>query len=487
MAFVIDLNTQPSSEEIHSFDTHIDMDDINICNSSSNSATKTECSTEVIIHPTISDEEISKVGMLFGTLKEARQFYYNYVNNVGFEPHIRNTNFNKNGRTPINQSIQCKLEKWRLSKVELAHTHRCDPNLSWMFKKNRELSMHVKDVIERKDQAGIRPSKTFQALVDEAGGRSNMKFLEKDVRNYISGKLRINGDDTDAKEMLDYFTRMKEQNPNFFYDICVYSDNSLKHAFSTDARSRAAYKYEMSVAAFVGVNHHERSCLFGCALLISIIFTIWVPILLEHKFGAGMRSTQWSESMHAFFDKYLTCKSNLIQFVHQYDNCLADKEQQELECDAADNRGLIPCVSNSPIEKQFQYGYNNCIFCDVQAEFIKKCDCNLSPRVVKDNQYFYEVTQQKIVKGMSIYSEYEVVFCPISHQVRCNCFSGRPIFKRLKADVDRKIKNGTKKRRASSKHPKEVAVVERDKHLNKATERHITASKHPNVYFSVYC
>ncbi|QHO31033.1 Protein FAR1-RELATED SEQUENCE [Arachis hypogaea] len=112
-----------------------------------------------------------------------------------------------------------------------------------MFKKNRELSMHVKDVIERKDQAGIRPSKTFQALVDEAGGRSNMKFLEKDVRNYISGKLRINGDDTDAKEMLDYFTRMKEQNPNFFYDICVYSDNSLKHAFSTDARSRAAYKY----------------------------------------------------------------------------------------------------------------------------------------------------------------------------------------------------------------------------------------------------
>ncbi|RYR34243.1 hypothetical protein Ahy_A10g048997 [Arachis hypogaea] len=83
--------------------------------------------------------------------------------------------------------------------------------------------------------------------------------------------------------MLDYFTRMKEQNPNFFYDICVYSDKSLKHVFWVDARSRAAYEYfgdmvsfnttyklnkfEMPVTAFVGVDHHRRSCLFGCALL----------------------------------------------------------------------------------------------------------------------------------------------------------------------------------------------------------------------------
>ncbi|KAL4315550.1 hypothetical protein AHAS_Ahas15G0196300 [Arachis hypogaea] len=263
--------------------------------------------TSVIIHPTISDQEIPKAGMLFGTLEDAHQFYYNYANKVRFEPHIRTTNFDKNGRTPINQFIQCnrdgyrtkknptiqrsntvssvyckariyvkldtELGQWRLSKVELVHTHRCDLNLSWMFKKNRELSMHVKDVIERNDQASIRPSKTFQALTDEAGGHSNLKFLEKDIRNYISGKLRIHGDDTDAQEMLDYFTRMKEQNSNFFYDICVYSDNNLKHVIWMDARSRAAYEYfgdwchltpHISLAS---VNHHGRSCLFECALL----------------------------------------------------------------------------------------------------------------------------------------------------------------------------------------------------------------------------
>ncbi|RYR25364.1 hypothetical protein Ahy_B02g059064 isoform B [Arachis hypogaea] len=170
-----------------------------------------------------------------------------------------------------------------------------------MFKKNRKLSMHVKDVIEHNDQAGIRPSKIFQALVEEAGGRSNLKFLEKDVINYISGKLRINGDDTDAQEMLDYFTRMKEQNPNFSFttfvsivrivssmhfgrmldqelltSILVTWCHLTPHTSSTSNfffLDSLIYKltdcptYEMPVAAFVGVNQHGRSCLFGCALL----------------------------------------------------------------------------------------------------------------------------------------------------------------------------------------------------------------------------
>ncbi|XP_020963735.1 protein FAR1-RELATED SEQUENCE 5-like [Arachis ipaensis] len=337
--------------------------------------------------------------------------------------------------------------------------------------------MHVKDVIERNDQAGIRPSKTFQALADEAGGHSNLKFLEKDVRNYISGKLRINGDDTDAQEMLDYFTRMKEQNPNFFYDICLYNDNSLKHAFWVDARSRAAYeyfgdvvsfdttyklnKYEMPVAAFVGVNHHGRSCLFGCALLgneetesfewlmqtfikcmkktpdgilidqcgamataiRNVIpntrhrLCIWhITRKIPHKLGKLSRYEEIKATMHGIiWESHLqeSFESSWYDFIEEYtlhdNNWLNDKEQQELECDAADNRGLIPCVSNSPIEKQFQYEYTNNIFRNVQAEFIKKCDCNLSPRAVKDNQYFYEVTQQKIIKGMSFYSEVDKV------------------------------------------------------------------------------
>ncbi|KAL4328885.1 hypothetical protein AHAS_Ahas13G0244800 [Arachis hypogaea] len=80
---------------------------------------------------------------------------------------------------------------------------------------------------------------------------------------------------------------------------------------------------------------------------------MWVPLFFKDEFWTGMRSTQRSESMDAIFDKYLNSKSSLLQFVRQYQNCLIDKEQKEFECDTTDLRGIIPCVSSSPIEKQF--------------------------------------------------------------------------------------------------------------------------------------
>ncbi|QHO23724.1 Transposon protein [Arachis hypogaea] len=64
-----------------------------------------------------------------------------------------------------------------------------------------------------------------------------------------------------------------------------------------------------------------------------------------------MRSTQKSESMHSFFGGYLHCKTSLVQFVHEYDNVLENKEQKELENDAADSKGLIPCATSSAIER----------------------------------------------------------------------------------------------------------------------------------------
>ncbi|KAL4344307.1 hypothetical protein AHAS_Ahas11G0165300 [Arachis hypogaea] len=48
MTFELDLNTQPSLEEIDSFDAHIDTYNINICSDSSNSIIEPECATEVV-------------------------------------------------------------------------------------------------------------------------------------------------------------------------------------------------------------------------------------------------------------------------------------------------------------------------------------------------------------------------------------------------------------------------------------------------------
>ncbi|RYR51113.1 hypothetical protein Ahy_A06g026165 [Arachis hypogaea] len=123
---------------------------------------------------------------------------------------------------------------------------------------------------------------------------------------------------------------------------------------------------------------------------------MWVPVFFKDEFWAGMRSTHRSESMHVFFDKYLNSKSSLLQFICQYQTYVIDKEQNELECDAADLRGIIPCVFSSPIEKQFQREYTNSMFRDVQDQFIKNADCDISSINHHGTSIVCEVDQQKM-------------------------------------------------------------------------------------------
>ncbi|RYR15984.1 hypothetical protein Ahy_B04g072962 [Arachis hypogaea] len=105
---------------------------------------------------------------------------------------------------------------------------------------------------------------------------------------------------------------------------------------------------------------------------------IWVPIYLDHHFWAGMRSTQRSESMHSFFNKFITRNSSLIQFVKQYDNYLESREQAERESDAADFHTVIPCYSVYEVGEQVSSSIFNkfvVTYDSVAAEV--KCQCLL--------------------------------------------------------------------------------------------------------------
>ncbi|XP_042980271.1 protein FAR1-RELATED SEQUENCE 5-like [Carya illinoinensis] len=79
----------------------------------------------------------------------------------------------------------------------------------------------------------------------------------------------------------------------------------------------------------------------------------WVPVFLKEHFWAGMSTTQRSESMNAFFDGYVHSKTNLKEFVDQFDNALKKKIENECEAEFLSFSGTIPCVSRSPIEKKF--------------------------------------------------------------------------------------------------------------------------------------
>ncbi|XP_042988818.1 protein FAR-RED IMPAIRED RESPONSE 1-like [Carya illinoinensis] len=79
----------------------------------------------------------------------------------------------------------------------------------------------------------------------------------------------------------------------------------------------------------------------------------WILTYLNKCFWAGMSTTQGSESMNAFFDSYVHSRTNLKEFVDQFDNALKKKIKNENLKDFQSFNVTILCISKSPIEKRF--------------------------------------------------------------------------------------------------------------------------------------
>ncbi|XP_015945785.1 protein FAR1-RELATED SEQUENCE 6-like [Arachis duranensis] len=271
----------------------------------------------------LQEDEIPSVGM-------------HYAKKVGFANKIQTTTCDRITKQPINQAIHCnrdgfrgsrvkastrkntilaarckariyvkfvkEKQEWVFLKVELRHLHPYSARKAMHYHEYKKLTMHAKCVIGDNDEAGIRLNKTFLALANEAGGPSNLGFLEKNLRNYITARLRTSNVNADVREMMNYFMRMKNINPNFFYAVNLDEECKFQSAVWVDARCRALYQYygdvvsvdstyitnrhRLPFASFVGVNHHDKWTLLSCALLrnekipsYEWVFSQWVKCM----------------------------------------------------------------------------------------------------------------------------------------------------------------------------------------------------------------
>ncbi|KAK1557300.1 hypothetical protein Q3G72_022043 [Acer saccharum] len=147
----------------------------------------------------------------------------------------------------------------------------------------------------------------------------------------------------------------------------------------------------------------------------------WVPAFLKDYFWAGMSTTQRSESMNAFFDGYIHAKTNLKEFVDQFDNALKKKIENENVADFHSFSVTTPCISRSPIEKRFQELYTNSKFKEVQQQVTGMIDMNpqlhntdgaVKTYLVKDEVHSAEFT--KLVT-------YSVNFSEEDSSAKCSC------------------------------------------------------------------
>ncbi|RYR67384.1 hypothetical protein Ahy_A03g013722 [Arachis hypogaea] len=199
--------------------------------------------------------------MAFNTLEDAAKFYKDYAKTTGFSIRVRS--MNKKGNEIKNQLITCSRTNstaglncptriyihilkdvgvWIISKVVLNHSHSCCPNQAEMLKQHRKLSMSVRRTIQHNEEAGIRPRKTYQSFVAAAGGYRELNFLEKDMRNYITREVQNISEQDDAKGFGKYLLRMKKKNQNFFFELEIEDNQSIKLGFWADTRSIAAFE-----------------------------------------------------------------------------------------------------------------------------------------------------------------------------------------------------------------------------------------------------
>ncbi|KAG6730504.1 hypothetical protein I3842_01G083400 [Carya illinoinensis] len=268
-------------------------------------------------------------------------------------------------------------------------------------------------VLDINNLAGIRMNKSFGSFVVGTGGFENLPFLEKDCRNYIDKARHLRLEVASAGVLRDYFSRMHYKNPGFFYLMDLDDDERLKNIFWVDPCSRhrfclwhilkkvsekpsshRAYKsgLKTQLMKFVyntqTIEEFEKSWkkLISAYTLqeniwlqsLHAVCTHWVPIFLNEYFWAGMSTTQQSESMNVFFDEYVHVKTNLKEFVDQFDSALRKKIENEVSANFHSYSITIPCISRSPIEKKFQELYTNAKSREVQKQVMGLVDMDPS-------------------------------------------------------------------------------------------------------------
>ncbi|CAA7406447.1 unnamed protein product [Spirodela intermedia] len=278
------------------------------------------------------------IGMEFPTHEDAQTFYYAYASRVGFDVRIRlsrrstrdesfvmrrfvctkegftpyEENFDDGGggggggkrrrnRTPTREGckamfevIKKDYERWIVSKLVLEHTHE----LAVAPSRVHYIQSQSEVVVLAKSGGGGTPRETASALNSLAPqigepGRGGLDHHhhhptggEQDARNdtrEAAGQSSFVIGVEETQSLLDYFKRLQDENPAFFYAFQVDKNDCLISVFWADAKARMSYycfgdavtfdssflgnKSMLPFVTFTGVNHHLQSVIFGSALL----------------------------------------------------------------------------------------------------------------------------------------------------------------------------------------------------------------------------
>ncbi|QHN92558.1 Protein FAR1-RELATED SEQUENCE [Arachis hypogaea] len=188
---------------------------------------------------------------------------------------------------------------------------------------------------------------------------------------------------------------MKEKNRNFFFELELEDDQSIKLAFWADARSRAAFEYFKDVISFDTTYNTNR---------YNLVCGSFVGVNHHGNASKGILTDQCASMKRAI-------EACMPTTIHRW-------EQRERESDAVDFHTVIPCATKSSIEAQFQHVYIHQKFREVQVQFRGKVNCITRLMNSALGYSVYKVGKQV---SSSIFNKFAVTYDSVAVQVKCQC------------------------------------------------------------------
>ncbi|XP_073148054.1 protein FAR1-RELATED SEQUENCE 5-like [Henckelia pumila] len=159
------------------------------------------------------------------------------------------------------------------TRIEWSHHHRSE----------RRISNVKGKAIEDMISSGMRATDSYRYMVHEAGGEENVGHTLMDHMNFVN-RWKMNAiEGGDAQKVIEMLQQEDAKDNDFFFRVKLDGDGRLCNVFWRDSMMKEDYdifgdvmvfdttyrtnKYNLICAPFVGINHHWKNVMFGCAFL----------------------------------------------------------------------------------------------------------------------------------------------------------------------------------------------------------------------------
>ncbi|KAL9244694.1 hypothetical protein vseg_018445 [Gypsophila vaccaria] len=252
-------------------------------------------------------------GMEFESYDDAYQYYNSYAKELGFAIRVKSSWTKRNSKEKRGAVLCCNCEgfktfkevacrrketrtgclamirlrlsesnRWRVDEVKLEHNHSFDLEMAQSSKSHKMSEVGEKRPLDSIADVEVRTIKLYRTpTIDVASSRNLASGENENGHGFQSGHLKLKCGNSQVLQ--DYFCQKQLMSPNFFYITDLNDEGLIRNVFWIDSRARASYryfgdvvaidttclsnKYEIPLVAFIGINHHGRFILLGCALI----------------------------------------------------------------------------------------------------------------------------------------------------------------------------------------------------------------------------